>query len=280
MLNLRIPPSLVGLAALSVLWSHVSVSQAHFVLESPAAMTQQNELGDPQKAPPCGDAGNAALTGERTSYTEGATISITINETITHPGHYRVALALDSPDDLPPAPPVTAGTTDCGSAPIDPSPSFPVLADGVLQHSSALDGSQTFEVTLPEGVTCENCTLQIIEFMSNHGLNNPGGCYYHHCASIAITPAGASGGDDAGLVSGPMDAGTSPSHEGGSSTPEPVPEPQPSDGDDAADGGRQDPAAVGSTVGGCTIARSDLGTGAVLCMLLLGLIGRRTRRHS
>jgi hypothetical protein len=47
-------------------------------------------------------------------------------------------------------------------------------------------------------MTCTKCTLQVIEFMSNHGLNNPGGCFYHHCADISIQPAGgggASGGD-------------------------------------------------------------------------------------
>jgi uncharacterized protein (TIGR03382 family) len=41
-------------------------------------------------------------------------------------------------------------------------------------------------VTLPADKTCTNCTLQVLEFMSNHGLNMPGGCYYHHCATINI----------------------------------------------------------------------------------------------
>jgi hypothetical protein len=49
------------------------------------------------------------------------------------------------------------------------------------------------QVTLPPNVTCDHCTLQVIQFMSDHGLNNPGGCFYHHCADISIkagtTPA-------------------------------------------------------------------------------------------
>jgi hypothetical protein len=31
-------------------------------------------------------------------------------------------------------------------------------------------------------VTCDHCTLQVIEFMSQHGAP----CFYHHCADISI----------------------------------------------------------------------------------------------
>ena len=52
------------------------------------------------------------------------------------------------------------------------------------------DGSallqQSIQVTLPDDINCEGCILQVIQFMSNHGLNDPGGCYYHHCAELAI----------------------------------------------------------------------------------------------
>jgi MYXO-CTERM domain-containing protein len=68
---------------------------------------------------------------------------------------------------------------------MDP-PVFPVLADGVFEHTAPFSGPQSIDITLPNDVTCTNCTLQIIQFMSNHALNNPGGCYYHHCATIAI----------------------------------------------------------------------------------------------
>jgi MYXO-CTERM domain-containing protein len=173
-------------------------SAAHFILQSPAASTEQSALGDPQKAPPCGDEGSAVATGIVTSYQGGDTITVTIDETIFHPGHYRIALALD--DGLfPEEPPVTPGATDCGSAPIDPAPVFPVLADGVFEHTEAFGEPQTIEITLPDDVSCTNCTLQVIQFMSNHGLNNPGGCYYHHCAAIAVEsdPVGATEGTTA-----------------------------------------------------------------------------------
>jgi len=169
-----------------------AISQAHFILDSPPASTEQNALGDPQKAPPCGDNGSAVATNVVTSYAAGETITVTIDERIFHPGHYRIALALDD-GVFPEEPPVTPGATPCGSAPIDPAPAFPVLADGVFEHTVPFDQPQSIEITLPEDVSCTNCTLQIIQFMSNHALNNPGGCYYHHCAAIAIDadPTGA-----------------------------------------------------------------------------------------
>jgi MYXO-CTERM domain-containing protein len=175
-----------------------ATSAAHFILQSPPASTEQNALGDPQKAAPCGDEGNAVATGEVTSYQGGDTITVTIEETIFHPGHYRIALATDD-GVFPEEPPVTAGATPCGSAPIDPAPVFPVLADGVWEHSQPFAEPQTIEITLPDDVSCTNCTLQVIQFMSNHGLNDPGGCYYHHCATIALEadPVGATEGTTA-----------------------------------------------------------------------------------
>jgi len=55
-------------------------------------------------------------------------------------------------------------------------------------------------VTLPSNVRCTNCTLQVFQFMSQHALNVPGGCFYHHCATINVVAP------DAGVM--PVDAGT------------------------------------------------------------------------
>jgi len=163
-----------------------ATAQAHFVLQSPAAVSEQNFLGDPQKAPPCGDDGSAVATDLVTSYQAGDIVTITIDETIFHPGHYRVALAMNDISELPEPPPVTPNDTDCGTAPIQNPPVFPVLADGIFLHTDPFPGPQSFDITIPANVSCTNCTLQVIQFMSNHGLNNPGGCYYHHCANIAV----------------------------------------------------------------------------------------------
>jgi len=190
----------LGIIALGGLTA--ATAQAHFVLQSPPALTEQNFLGDPQKAPPCGDDGSAVATGMVTSYKAGDVVTITIDETIFHPGHYRVALAINDISELPEPPPVTPAETDCGSAPIQSPPVFPVLADGIFLHTDPFAGPQSFDITIPDDVSCDNCTLQVIQFMSDHGLNNPGGCYYHHCANIAVeggqgsTSTDASGGDD------------------------------------------------------------------------------------
>jgi hypothetical protein len=73
-----------------------------------------------------------------------------------------------------------------------------VLADGVLQHTTAFEGPQSFSVTLPKDVTCTSCTLQVLEFMSAEFGSSPN-CFYHHCADIAISaPRAGTGGADGG----------------------------------------------------------------------------------
>lgn len=195
-------------------------AEAHFVLKTPASWMSQDVLGNPQKLGPCGDDAGGTVTGEVTSFAAGETITITIDETIFHPGHYRIALALNDRSELPPEPVVTPGSTDCGSVEIMDPPVFPVLADGVFLHTASFGEPQTIQVTLPADVSCDHCTLQIIEFMSNHGLNNPGGCFYHHCADIAIGGGSSTGGAGGSTAStggaGGSTASTNPTTTGGS----------------------------------------------------------------
>lgn len=174
-------PTLLALA-LSVTLVAPHMATAHFVLRSPASWRAQDALGSPQKLGPCGDEGTAAETGAVTAFSPGDTVTITLDETIFHPGHYRVALAVNDRSELPAEPAVTPGATPCGSVPILDSPAFPVLADGVLEHTGAFSETQSIQVTLPSTVTCARCTLQVLEFMSNHTAP----CFYHHCADISI----------------------------------------------------------------------------------------------
>jgi len=179
-----------------------AAAHAHFVLEEPPAYSEQDIFGGPQKSAPCGQADPGSPvqpTGAVTTYTQGQTITLSINEVIFHPGHYRVLIAADQAS-LPPDPVVTPGSTPCGSAEIVTNPTLPLLADGLLVHTAALTNPQSMEVTLPADFTCTECTLQVVEFMSNHVLNDPGGCYYHHCATVTVLPrptdAGAAAADD------------------------------------------------------------------------------------
>lgn len=186
-------------------------AHAHFKLVRPASWANQGEYGDPQKTGPCGNEG-AVQTGMVTEYRIGELMDIVIDETIHHPGHYRVSLAATQ-GTLPDAPPVTqVGADQCGSTRIDAAPALPVLADGLLVHTSPLSGQQTMKVQLPAGMTCDSCVLQVMEYMSSHGAP----CFYYHCANIKITqngadagpPPGSGGGDpgDGGIGSG-CDAG-------------------------------------------------------------------------
>jgi len=158
-------------------------AHAHFILVAPDSWMSQDSFGNPQKLGPCGDEGGGTPSGRVTPFHPGETISVTINEVITHPGHYRVALAVNDRSELPADPLVTPVTGDpCGSAAIQSPPVFPILADNVLPHVQAFAGPQTFAVTLPSDITCTKCTLQVLEFMSSHGAP----CFYHHCADISI----------------------------------------------------------------------------------------------
>src|SRR5262249_20651986 len=152
----------------------------------------------------------AVATNVVTPYHPGDTITVMVNETIGHPGWYRAVLGINGRSDLPNDPMVTPGNTSCGTllgdggivglTPQNP-PVFPVLVDGALYHTGTL-GMASFSVKLPANMTCTKCTLQIVEFMSDHGLNNPGGCFYHHCADISIqgaaSDAGATGAGGSG----------------------------------------------------------------------------------
>ena len=41
------------------------------------------------------------------------------------------------------------------------------------------------DVALPN-INCKKCTIQVVQFMAEHGANNPGNYSYHHCAELQI----------------------------------------------------------------------------------------------
>jgi hypothetical protein len=166
--------------------------QAHFKLLEPASWIVENERGDPQKSAPCGADPKNVLSGTVGKAVGGSMLHIKVQETVYHPGHYRVALSVNSRDELPTDPMTVERMTERGPqsvwAAIQSPPQVPVLADGLFQHYTRPASPQTFEtdIELPN-ITCPKCTLQIIQFMAAHGYNQPGGYSYHHCADIAIT---------------------------------------------------------------------------------------------
>lgn len=181
-----------------------TTASAHFRLDAPASQyTQSASYGDPQKNEPRGPVAEGGTeTNKLTTVQSGGKLTLTITETIMHPGHYRVAIAQNEAG-LPPAPPVTkVGNDACGSVPIDMNPQLPLLADGIFAHTTKFTGPQTAEIQLPGGYTCDNCVVQVVEYMSNHAAP----CFYYHCAKVSVTNGPAS---DAGVD--PTDPGSSDS---------------------------------------------------------------------
>lgn len=166
-------------------------ADAHFVLVEPASWLVENQLGDPQKLGPCG--GTSANAGTPTNVVGkaqgGQKLHIKVQETVFHPGHYRVALAVNSRSELPPDPVVTTRETEKGpwsvSAAIQNPAQPPVLADGLFAHTSRPTEALETDIVLPN-INCAKCTLQIVQFMAEHGLNRDGDFSYHHCADVQI----------------------------------------------------------------------------------------------
>jgi hypothetical protein len=144
---------------------------AHARLD-PTKDPKPRDDGSAHKAPPCG---TAAKTDDRTTFTAGETTTVHWEETINHPGYFRIAF---SPD---------------GATGFDDN----VLKDNITDTQ---DGSVTYtdpntyhkystEITLPN-TPCEECSLQLIQWMTEDPANpRP----YYSCADIKIVAA-----DDAG----------------------------------------------------------------------------------
>jgi hypothetical protein len=269
-----------------------SAALGHFTLQAPASWMSQGAAGAPEKAPPCGNEGGGTASGTVTTYHPGDTVTVTVNEDIFHPGHYRVGLIPDDVNIIVPEPAVTVNGSDpCGSAAIESPAVFPVLADDLFDHTTAFTTPQTTTVTLPNDFTCKSCVLQVIEFMSQHPLNIPGGCFYHHCANVTIVlpdggfldsgfPMPDAGNPDAG----PPDAGTPDSGNQGVDSRMPGTDsgsPGTDSGTPASDSGTGGPSPDaglgGSATGGCSCSG---GVAAIeLAALLAALLAMRGLRR-
>ena len=184
----NVPTLLCGCALLG---AFAPAMVAHFRLLEPASWLQEAPNGDPQWLGPCGgsSADPGQPSGAMTSVQGGETLHIRIRETAFHPGFYRVALAVNSRDELPKDPEARTESSANGersvSGAIQYPPAPPILADGLFQHTSAFDKDQEADVLIPN-INCSKCTLQVIEFMAAHSRNKEGDFTYHHCALLQI----------------------------------------------------------------------------------------------
>jgi hypothetical protein len=204
-----------------------TTAHAHFKVLQPASWLKEDSLGGPQKGSPCGPGNTRPFLGddvqpvpvsdEVTTFHAGETISVQLQETVYHPGYFRIAFAKTRAAD--------ATTTDFPNPPLsDPDNCLfdkaavktgahdNVLADGLfmVEEQSAPGRSLMQDVKLPNE-PCEDCTLQIVQVMEAHPAQS---CFYFHCADIAILPAeGASGSSlaaaaDGGASATPVKAAT------------------------------------------------------------------------
>ena len=204
-----------------------AIAQAHFTLLAPPPASNSTDGG--KGVPPCGP--TDMPSNVVTPVVGGSKLTVKINETVFHPGFYRIALALKSRAELPAdnvvkdasgnVLPVT-GPGNSASAVFENPAVFPVLADNLFPHTTAMK-MFSGEITLPN-VNCDKCTLQVIEFMAQHPPNDGGGYFYHHCADLKITPdpgkpifdptagsgsGGGSSGGAAGMAGAPSSGGVS-----------------------------------------------------------------------
>ena len=181
-----------ALVAIAVAVAVPAAVHAHFKLLEPASWLVESDRGDPQKAAPCGGDANSKPSATVGKAVGGSKLHLKVQETIYHPGHYRVSLAVNSRTELPADPMTIERTTEKGPqsvwAAIQSPPQIPVIADGLFIHYTKPAQPQMWEadVQLPN-INCPKCTLQVIEFMAEHGYNQPGGYSYHHCAELQMT---------------------------------------------------------------------------------------------
>lgn len=162
-----------------------SVAEAHIALVSPPPRYADLKSG------PCGKGTKDARTTKVSTFKPGATINVTWQETIGHPGHFRIAFDPDGTSIFKDP----ASFTDVSGGP-------GVLVDNIADKT----GTQMYtqQVTLPN-VECTNCTLQVIQVMTDKAPYGDGNDLYYQCADIVLAKDAL---DDAGTFPY-SDAGTS-----------------------------------------------------------------------
>lgn len=186
-----------------------SPAQAHIRLLAPPSWVVEGTLGDPQKEAPCGGE-DVTETGTVTTFRAGQEVTVEWQETVAHSGHFRISLARDRADLVDPVVETENGDGVSGnsiSAAVMNPVAYPVLADNLFPRENVTAPQATpfsMTVKLPDE-ECENCTLQVIQFMAEHGP----GYFYHHCANVRIVAADAElpDGDDSAGAAGAANAG-------------------------------------------------------------------------
>jgi hypothetical protein len=199
-MNSTKPATLVPVvAAIALTTAGGGVARAHFDLDS--AGTHRSRSGRSEiKARPCGRAGSTRGANVST-YRPGSTITIAVDEFISHPGYYRIAFDPDGDDGF--ADPATisgefgncSSDPKCGPGMTDFCNNDTVLLDNLDPHAvkpfpaNLMPTRFTWSVKLPD-VECNNCTLQIIQVMTDlniHPAPYPDDDIYYQCIDLVLS---------------------------------------------------------------------------------------------
>ena len=144
-------------------------ARAHFAVDLSDTHVSRHGPGE-IKSPPCGRPDSERGENVHT-HAPGETIHLSWVEYVGHPGYYRIAFDDDGEDDfVNPASIAPAGRTcaegepNCGDG--DFYNNATVLIDDFGRHDDSPSGKRyAVDVKLPD-VECDNCTLQIIQLMT------------------------------------------------------------------------------------------------------------------
>lgn len=155
-------------------------ASAHVTLTSPAPRTLDNKAG------PCGATGSKR-GATVTAYAPGQKIMVEWDETVDHPGHYRIAFD-DAGDDV-------------FVNPNNPNDNFAfTLMEPIADKAG---GHYAQQITLPT-TPCTTCTLQVMQIMTTAV---PYDSFYYQCADITIGEGGGGAAGGAPGVSGGCSTG-------------------------------------------------------------------------
>lgn len=174
------------------------IASAHIQIATPRQRDTAQKIG------PCG-ASNSVRSQNVCTYRPGATIEVSWDETIDHPGHFRIGFDPDGSDDF---------VDPDGYDDVDGGPG--VLVDNIGDRAvRGGDSTYTQTITLPN-MECDNCTLQLIQVMTDKPPYGDGNDIYYQCADLVLSNAApadpaescAGGGDDGGDDDGGNDDGS------------------------------------------------------------------------
>lgn len=164
----------------------------HARLKAPVPRNNSDALKDPN-----GPCGAVARTGSNTVYQVGNMVKVDFEETINHPGCFIISFSEQNDQN------------------------FTTLTTVKHNGQGALPRQYSAQAKLPDGVTCQNCTMQLIQVMlsSYDGgaclRNLPGASNYYSCADIRVQMPDGGMMPDAGTGGGAGGGGGSSASGGG-----------------------------------------------------------------